>query len=115
MWYIDARGAQSELIAQIAPLIWLLTLKKGKSPVLNANGSNGPVLCYQCTTGSTRHSPPLEARYRARAQCTVDSPPLSGPACGGARDALLFLILSWILALANGSKIGVYCSDVAGA
>jgi len=33
----------------------------------------------------------------------------------GARDALAFLTLVWIKALALGRKIGVYCSDVSGA
>ena len=33
----------------------------------------------------------------------------------GARDALAILALLWIKALAAGSKIGVYCSDVSGA
>ena len=33
----------------------------------------------------------------------------------GARDALLFLILTWLQAFANGQKVGVYCSDVSGA
>ena len=33
----------------------------------------------------------------------------------GARDAILFVLLSWLLALAMGKKIGVYCSDVSGA
>lgn len=33
----------------------------------------------------------------------------------GARDALLFIILSWLLSIANGKKIALYCSDVAGA
>ena len=33
----------------------------------------------------------------------------------GARDALLYLMLSWLLTLANGKKIGIYCSDVSGA
>ena len=30
----------------------------------------------------------------------------------GSRDAILFLILNWLLALAGGNKIAVYCSDV---
>ena len=33
----------------------------------------------------------------------------------GSRDAILFLILNWLLALAAGNKIAVYCSDVSGA
>jgi hypothetical protein len=33
----------------------------------------------------------------------------------GARDALAFLLLTWIKALAAGKRVGVYCSDVAGA
>ena len=33
----------------------------------------------------------------------------------GARDALLYLILSWLLLMAEGFKIGLYCSDVSGA
>jgi hypothetical protein len=33
----------------------------------------------------------------------------------GARDALAMLVLLWIKALAAGSKIAIYCSDVAGA
>ena len=33
----------------------------------------------------------------------------------GARDALLYLVLTWLLAMANGKKIVVYCSDVQGA
>lgn len=32
----------------------------------------------------------------------------------GSRDALAYLILRWLSALARGRKIGVYCSDVAG-
>ena len=30
----------------------------------------------------------------------------------GARDALAFLVVSWILALQQRKKVGVYCSDV---
>ena len=33
----------------------------------------------------------------------------------GARDALAFLSLTWIIALGSGRKIAVYCSDVSGA
>ena len=33
----------------------------------------------------------------------------------GARDAILYVVLSWLLALAMGKKVGVYCSDVVGA
>ena len=33
----------------------------------------------------------------------------------GARDAILYYVLSWIAALNDGCKVGVYCSDVAGA
>ena len=33
----------------------------------------------------------------------------------GARDAILFLVLSWILLIATGHRVGVYCSDVSGA
>ena len=33
----------------------------------------------------------------------------------GARDALAMLVLKWIVALAQGKRIAVYCSDVSGA
>ena len=33
----------------------------------------------------------------------------------GAKDALLFLVLCWLLAFAHSKKIGLYCSDVSGA
>ena len=33
----------------------------------------------------------------------------------GARDALLFLVCSWLQILADGGRIGLYCSDVSGA
>ena len=33
----------------------------------------------------------------------------------GARDAILFLVISWLLAFARGTKIRLYCSDVSGA
>ena len=33
----------------------------------------------------------------------------------GARDAVLFYVLSWVAALNDGCKVGVYCSDVVGA
>ena len=33
----------------------------------------------------------------------------------GARDALAFLVLTWIAAADRGMKIGIYCSDVSGA
>ena len=33
----------------------------------------------------------------------------------GARDALAFLVMTWLKVLATGRKIGVYCSDVSGA
>jgi len=33
----------------------------------------------------------------------------------GARDAVLYLIMSWLLLMANGKRVGVYCSDVSGA
>ena len=33
----------------------------------------------------------------------------------GARDAILFYVLSWIGGINSGNKIGIYCSDVAGA
>ena len=33
----------------------------------------------------------------------------------GARDAVLYYVLSWIAGINVGCKIGVYCSDVAGA
>eukprot|EP00973_Karenia_brevis_P015706 2149274-Karenia_brevis.AAC.1 len=32
-----------------------------------------------------------------------------------ARDALLYLITSWLIAFARGRRIGLYCSDVSGA
>ena len=32
----------------------------------------------------------------------------------GARDALAFLVMSWILALNQRKKVAVYCSDVSG-
>ena len=33
----------------------------------------------------------------------------------GQRDALAYLAIKWIIALAKDRKIGVYCSDVSGA
>jgi hypothetical protein len=33
----------------------------------------------------------------------------------GARDALAYIVLTWIVALNSRCKIGVYCSDVSGA
>ena len=33
----------------------------------------------------------------------------------GARDALLFLVLSWLLSFARGFRVALYCSDVSGA
>ena len=33
----------------------------------------------------------------------------------GARDALLFMVLSWLVAWNRGQKVAVYCADVAGA
>jgi len=33
----------------------------------------------------------------------------------GARDAMAYLAIRWMSALARGRKIGVYCSDVSGA
>ena len=33
----------------------------------------------------------------------------------GARDSLSYVVLSWLLAFANGFKVALYCSDVAGA
>ena len=33
----------------------------------------------------------------------------------GSRDALLFLVSTWLLELAHGNKIAFYCSDVSGA
>jgi hypothetical protein len=33
----------------------------------------------------------------------------------GARDAILLLIISWLLAFSLGYRVGVYCSDVSGA
>jgi hypothetical protein len=33
----------------------------------------------------------------------------------GARDALALLLITWLKAVSRGRKIGVYCSDVAGA
>ena len=33
----------------------------------------------------------------------------------GSRDALTFVVLTWLLAFALGKKIALYCSDVAGA
>ena len=32
-----------------------------------------------------------------------------------ARDALLYLVLTWILCFAQGCRVGIYCSDVSGA
>ena len=31
------------------------------------------------------------------------------------RDAVLFMVTSWLLALSSGKRIGLYCSDVSGA
>ena len=36
-------------------------------------------------------------------------------AAHGSRDALLFLVCSWLLALAGRRRVGLYCSDVSGA
>ena len=33
----------------------------------------------------------------------------------GSRDAILYALLTWLYAFATGHKVGVYCSDVAGA
>ena len=33
----------------------------------------------------------------------------------GARDSLTYVVLSWLLALARGKKVALYCSDVAAA
>ena len=33
----------------------------------------------------------------------------------GARDALAFLVLDWIMSMNKRRKVGVYCSDVSGA
>ena len=33
----------------------------------------------------------------------------------GARDALALYVLHWILTFNSGNKVGIYCSDVAGA
>ena len=32
-----------------------------------------------------------------------------------ARDALLYLVLTWLLCFAQGNRVGLYCSDVSGA
>ena len=34
--------------------------------------------------------------------------------CHGARDAILYVLLIWLFAMAQGKKVGVYCIDVAG-
>ena len=33
----------------------------------------------------------------------------------GARDAIAYIVLEWITAMAKGCKVGIHCSDVAGA
>ena len=33
----------------------------------------------------------------------------------GARDAILFFVLTWLVAFSNGQRVAVYCSDVSGA
>ena len=57
--------------------------------------------------------------------CSQSSKLLEAPAFGhaqfayrknhGARDAVLYYVLSWIDGLNDGFKIGIYCSDVSGA
>eukprot|EP00959_Pyramimonas_sp_CCMP1952_P418212 8761676-Pyramimonas_sp.AAC.1 len=33
----------------------------------------------------------------------------------GARDAILYVVLRWLLAFAGGRRVALYCSDVSGA
>eukprot|EP00969_Alexandrium_andersonii_P167041 7382346-Alexandrium_andersonii.AAC.1 len=33
----------------------------------------------------------------------------------GARDAILYFVLTWLMALASGHRVALYCSDVSGA
>ncbi len=91
---------------------WLLPLHKRKS-------TSDPVN-YRAINLTTQVSKVVE-----RFLCPSFAPTLEDRAFGvaqfayrkkhGARDAVLYYALAWIAALNDGCKVGVYCSDVAGA
>ena len=75
-----------------------------KLPCDQFNCSSKAVERYLCPF----FAPLLEARAFGHAQFAYRKG-------HGARDAVLYYVLSWIDGLNDGFKIGIYCSDVSGA
>ena len=91
---------------------WLMPLYKRKS-VSDPNNYRAINLTAQISKAVERYLSPffvpvLEARAFGQSQFAYRK-------SHGARDAVLFYVLSWIAGLNDGHKICIYCSDVAGA
>ena len=91
---------------------WLMPLFKRKS-VSDPKNYRAINLTAQISKAVERYlcpffAPLLEARAFGHAQFAYRKG-------HGARDAVLYYVLSWIDGLNDGFKIGIYCSDVSGA
>ena len=92
---------------------WICPIHKKKSRFLAAN-YRGTQLTAQLSKASERFIGNLFLPYLVKIKAYGDNQFAYSPG-RGARDLVLILICSWLLQLAYGRKIVVYCSDVSGA
>ena len=94
-------------------LHWILALYKKKS-VYDPNNYRGIHLTAQISKAMERFIGKISFPMLLQAEIFGSNQFAYTPK-RGARDAVLFYILSWIRALNSGLKIAIYCSDVSGA
>ena len=92
---------------------WVFPLYKRKS-VFQADNYRGIQLAPQLSKGMERFLGKLFLPYLECANVFGENQYAYRPA-RGARDAILVLVTTWLLAFARGKKLGLYCSDVSGA
>ena len=94
-------------------LHWVVPLYKKKS-VYSASNYRGIHLTAQLSKVLERLMQKLFVPYLSKFNCFGPSQ-VAYTRGRGSRDALAYLVLTWLQALASALKIGVYCSDVSGA
>ena len=92
---------------------WILALHKRKS-VYDPSNYRGIHLTAQISKAMERYLGSLFLPALLSANAFGENQFAYTPK-RGARDAVLYYVLSWILALNYGMKIAIYCSDVSGA
>jgi hypothetical protein len=92
---------------------WIIPLHK-KLSVYNAANYRGVHLTTQLSKAMERLLQCLYLPFVTK-HCMFGYNQFAYTTERGARDAIAYMVLKWITAMAKGSKVGVYCSDVSGA